>query len=55
MGSIRANKGHLGPLRVNKGHLGGLVDKVFMIRERHHRIRRQILRENDGLIFLIQS
>ena len=28
---------------VNKGHLGGL-DKVFKNRDRHHRIRRQILR-----------
>ena len=33
---------------VNKGHLGGL-DKVFKIRNRHHRIRRQILRKNKGL------
>ena len=33
------------------GHLGGL-DKVFMIRERHQRIRRQILRKNEGLILI---
>ena len=37
---------------VNKGHLllGGL-DKVFKIWDRHHRIRRQILRKNEGLYF----
>ena len=29
--------------RINKGYLGGL-DKVFKIRDRHHRIGRQILR-----------
>ena len=29
--------------QVNEGNLGGL-DKVFEIRDRHHRIRRQILR-----------
>ena len=29
---------------------GGL-DKVFKIRDRHHRIRRQILRKNEGLIW----
>ena len=38
--------------RINKGHLGGL-DKVFKIRDRHHRIHRQILRLNEGLIFLL--
>ena len=32
-----------------KGHLGGL-DKVFKIRDRHHRIHRQKLRQNEGLI-----
>ena len=37
---------------VNKGHLGGL-DKVFKIRDRHHRIRRKILRKNEGLIFIL--
>ena len=30
----------------NKGHLGGL-DKVFKIRDHHHRTHRQILRPND--------
>ena len=35
---------------VNKGHLGGL-DKVSKIRDRHYRIRRQILRQNEGLSF----
>ena len=34
------------------GHLGGL-DKVFKIRDRHHRIRRQILRKNEGLILIL--
>ena len=38
-GSIRAIKGGL--------------DKVFKIRDRHHRIRRQILRKNEGLIFIL--
>ena len=33
----------------NKGNLGGL-EKVFTIRDRHHRIRRQILR-HIGLIY----
>ena len=33
------------------GHLGGL-DKVFKIRDRHHRIRPQILREIEGLILI---
>ena len=33
------------------GHLGGL-DKVFKIRDRHQRIRRQILRKNEGLILI---
>ena len=36
----------------NKGHLGGL-DKVFKIRDRHHRIHRQILRQNEGLILIL--
>ena len=34
------------------GHLGGL-DNVFKIRDRHHRIRRKILRKNEGLIFIL--
>ena len=34
------------------GHLGGL-DKVFKIQDRHHRIRRQILRINEGLILIL--
>ena len=37
-----------------KGHLGGL-DKVFKIRDRHHRIHRQILRQNEGLIFVFHT
>ena len=36
----------------NKGHLGGL-DKVFKIRDHHHRIHRQILRLNEGLILIL--
>ena len=40
------------PMGVNKGHLGGL-DRVFKIRDRHHRIRRQILRKNEGIIFIL--
>ena len=41
--------------RINKGYLGGL-DKVFKIRDRHHRIRRQILRKDEGIILiLVQS
>ena len=35
-----------------KGHLGGL-DKVFKIRDHHHRIHRQILRPNEGLILIL--
>ena len=35
-----------------KGHLGGL-DKVFKIRDRHHRIHRQKLRPNEGLILIL--
>ena len=38
----------------NKGHLGGL-DKVFKIRDHHHRIHRQILRQNEGLIPALAS
>ena len=34
------------------GHLGGL-DKVFKIWDRHHWIRRQILRNNEGLTFIL--
>ena len=34
------------------GHLGGL-DKVFKIRDRHHCIRRQILRKNEGLVLIL--
>ena len=37
---------------VNKDHLGG-QDKVFEIRDRNHRIRRQILRQNVGLIIVL--
>ena len=37
---------------VNKDHLGG-QDKVFEIRDRNHRIRRQILRQNEGLIIVL--
>ena len=36
----------------NKGHLGGL-DKVFKIRDHHHRIHLQILRPNEGLILIL--
>ena len=36
----------------NKGHLGGL-DKVFKIRYHHHRIHRQILRPDEGLILIL--
>ena len=38
----------------NKGHfdLGGL-DKVSKVRGRHHWIRRQILRKNEGLNFIL--
>ena len=35
-----------------KGHLGCL-DKVFKIRDRHHRIHRQKLRQNEGLILIL--
>ena len=38
-GSIRAIKGGL--------------DKVLKIRDRHHWIRHQILRKNEGLIFIL--
>ena len=38
--------------RVNKDRLGGL-DKVFRNRDCNHRIRRQILRENEDLILII--
>ena len=37
---------------MNKGHLGG-QDKVFEIRGRNHRIRRKILRQNEGLIIVL--
>ena len=43
-------KGHLGGQY--KGHLGGL-DKVLKIRDRHHRIHRQKLRPNEGLILIL--
>ena len=36
------------------GHLGCL-DNVLKIRDRHHRIRRQILRKNEGLIFILDQ
>ena len=39
-------------LRVIKCQLEGL-DKVFTIRDGHHRIRRQILRKNEGLLFIL--
>ena len=29
------------------------LDKVFENRDRHHRIRRQILRKNEGLILIL--
>ena len=35
-----------------KGHLGGL-DMVFKIRDRLHRIHRQKLRQNVGLILIL--
>ena len=38
--------------RINNGYLGGL-DTVFKIRDRHHRIRPQILRKNEGLILIL--
>ena len=38
--------------QINKGYLGGL-DKVFKIRDGHHRIRRQISRKNEGLILIV--
>ena len=38
--------------QVNKGHLRGL-DKVFRNRDRHHQIRRQILRKNEGIILIL--
>ena len=38
--------------RVNKGHLGGL-DEVFRNRDCHYRIRRHILRKNEGLILIL--
>ena len=34
------------------GHLRGL-DKVFKIRDPHHRIRHQILLKNEGLILIL--
>ena len=37
---------------VYRGRLVGL-DKVFENRDRHHRIRRQILRVNEGLILIL--
>ena len=37
-----------------KGHLGGL-DKVFKIRDRHHRIHRQKLRQHEGLILILSQ
>ena len=41
---------------VYRGRLVAGLDKVFENRDRHHRIRRQILRQNEGLIwFLAQS
>ena len=40
------------PIRGQSGPFRGL-DKVFENRDRHHRVRRQILRRNEGLIFLL--
>ena len=37
--------------RINKGYLAGL-DKVFKIRDRHHRICCQTLRNNEGQILI---
>ena len=37
---------------VFKGRLVGL-DNVFKIRDCHHRVRRQILRKNEGLILIL--
>ena len=34
------------------GHSGSL-DKVFKIRDHHHRIHRKILRPNEGLILIL--
>ena len=31
----------------------GVLDMVFKIRDHHHRIHRQILRQNDGLILIL--
>ena len=36
----------------NKGHLGEL-DKDFRNRDRHHQIRRQVLRISEGLILIL--
>ena len=38
---------------VYRGRLVAGLDKVFENRDRHHRIRRQILRLNDGLILIL--
>ena len=38
--------------QINKGYLGGL-DKVFKVQDGHHRIRRKIVRQNDGLILIL--
>ena len=59
-----SNKGHLGGLDkvlrfgtiiiafTVKFYVNGL-DKVFKIRDHHHRIHRQILRQNEGLILIL--
>ena len=38
---------------VYRGRLVAGLDKVFENRDRHHRIRRQILRQNEGLILIL--
>ena len=38
---------------VYRGRLVAGLDKVFENRDRHHRIRRQILRQNEGLIWFL--
>ena len=38
--------------RINKRYLGGLA-KTFKIRNRHHQMRFQILRLNEGLILIL--
>ena len=43
-------------IKVYKGSIIGPfrgLDKVFKIRDRHHRIHRQKLRQNEGLILIL--